>query len=509
MRPIIYLVGLAVALAIAGCAGPESEAPADQGKVWAAGNLNNLYVAVPAVESGDAGFRYRERDGRGMWHEEKFGQGVPAAVTAWREHLLVFFASGRYGLFGLENPVVQPSPVAAWMPVAVCEDGLGVDGFGWSAAGEPIRARQENGQWTWRRVEAAVERDRMLDPCAVRFGGRLFIVWWEEVPTLRGTPPNYHVRFLYEGKDRWYGPVTSRLRVASSPHVAAGEGRMVCLFQKPSAGQEPARWMLATYATADEDWHETGPVEGVMPSGPLTLARQGEAFFVVAANQGRPVAAPLDVGTSRVGAFVPPAGGEGGEPPSPVNLLSMVLWGLVFLVGAILLSRRFQLGRDRQSVASPPEGEGLVLAPLWRRAAALGVDYLLIAFVLTPVVVYLAPDLLQRFWQGDLVPRREMLLVEAIRLGVVVLYFSAAETFSGQTLGKRWMGIEVRSESGGKVGVRQAVVRNVLRLVDELPWMYLIGLISILIGRKSQRVGDRLARTVVVRRPAAPASNGV
>jgi uncharacterized RDD family membrane protein YckC len=39
--------------------------------------------------------------------------------------------------------------------------------------------------------------------------------------------------------------------------------------------------------------------------------------------------------------------------------------------------------------------------------------------------------------------------------------------------------------------------------------MYLIGLISILIGRKSQRVGDRLARTVVVRRPAAPASNGV
>jgi len=507
MRQVLCIAGLVVALAVAGCAGSGSEAQADQEKVWAVGNLNNLYVAIPGVESGGAGFRYWQRDARGMWHGEGFGQGAPAALTAWREHLLVFFASGRYGLFGLENPVIQPSPVAAWMPVAACEDGLGVDGFGWSAAGEPIHARYENGQWTWRRIEAVIDRDRMLDPCAVRFGGRLFIVWWEEVPTLRGTPPNYHVRFLYEGKDRWYGPVTSRLRVVSAPRVAAGGERMVCLFQKPADGQEPARWTLATYATADEDWHETGPVEGSIPSGPLALGRQGEDFFVVMAQRGRPTVAALGVRAPRAAAFTPLEVGAGQRRRMP-DMISVFLWGLALLIGALVLGRWLQIRQARRGEATQPEGEGLGVAPLWRRAAALAVDYLLIAFVLAPVVIYLAPDLPQRLWQGDLVPRREMLIVEAIRLGVVILYFSAAEAIFSQTPGKRLMRIEVRSETGGKIGLRQAVTRNVLRLVDEMPWMYLIGLISILVGPKSQRLGDRLARTIVVRRPSAPSSAG-
>jgi uncharacterized RDD family membrane protein YckC len=44
------------------------------------------------------------------------------------------------------------------------------------------------------------------------------------------------------------------------------------------------------------------------------------------------------------------------------------------------------------------------------------------------------------------------------------------------------------------------LVRNVARLVDEMPFFYLLGLVSILIGPRGQRVGDRFARTLVVRR---------
>jgi uncharacterized RDD family membrane protein YckC len=70
----------------------------------------------------------------------------------------------------------------------------------------------------------------------------------------------------------------------------------------------------------------------------------------------------------------------------------------------------------------------------------------------------------------------------------------------GQTLGKRALGLRVMDARGLKLQVSQIVIRNVLRAVDTLPLLYMVGGIACAVNRYSQRLGDIAANTVVVRR---------
>ena len=95
-------------------------------------------------------------------------------------------------------------------------------------------------------------------------------------------------------------------------------------------------------------------------------------------------------------------------------------------------------------------------------------------------------------------------------------YFAFCEWRWGQTIGKNATGIEVRSCEGaprrdasdlgdGELSFGQASVRNLLRLVD----FFLVGEVMIAASRAQQRLGDKAAKTVVVRRAprtAAPAA---
>ncbi|WP_273379014.1 RDD family protein [Symbiobacterium thermophilum] len=92
-------------------------------------------------------------------------------------------------------------------------------------------------------------------------------------------------------------------------------------------------------------------------------------------------------------------------------------------------------------------------------------------------------------------------------LAVALLFFLYKMLFealwNGQTIGKRVAGIRVVQVSGMPVTFLQAVIRNLLRIVDYLPGYYLIGAICILATGRRQRLGDLAAGTVVVRdRPA-------
>ncbi|HEX2360402.1 MAG TPA: CPBP family glutamic-type intramembrane protease [Solirubrobacterales bacterium] len=80
-------------------------------------------------------------------------------------------------------------------------------------------------------------------------------------------------------------------------------------------------------------------------------------------------------------------------------------------------------------------------------------------------------------------------------------YFAFAEWRWGQTIGKNATGIEVTSEDGGRISFGQASIRNLLRLVDVL----VIGPVMIAGSERRQRLGDRAAKTVVLRRrPLSP-----
>jgi uncharacterized RDD family membrane protein YckC len=84
-------------------------------------------------------------------------------------------------------------------------------------------------------------------------------------------------------------------------------------------------------------------------------------------------------------------------------------------------------------------------------------------------------------------------------LGFALSYYVLCEAMTGMTLGKRMVGIRVVHEDSDFVGFGAAVIRNVLRLVDGL-FFYLVGAIFALRSPRGQRLGDRAAHTLVVRR---------
>jgi uncharacterized RDD family membrane protein YckC len=71
----------------------------------------------------------------------------------------------------------------------------------------------------------------------------------------------------------------------------------------------------------------------------------------------------------------------------------------------------------------------------------------------------------------------------------------------GQTIGKRVLGLRVMDSHGLRLQFSQIVVRNLLRFVDLLPAFYAFGGIFAFMSRRSQRLGDLAANTIVVRTP--------
>jgi uncharacterized RDD family membrane protein YckC len=78
-------------------------------------------------------------------------------------------------------------------------------------------------------------------------------------------------------------------------------------------------------------------------------------------------------------------------------------------------------------------------------------------------------------------------------------YFWWCEAVWGRTLGKRLCDLRVVRRDGAKLGAGGAFVRNVLRIVDWLPFFYLLGAAVIWATPRNQRVGDLAARSAVVR----------
>jgi uncharacterized RDD family membrane protein YckC len=152
------------------------------------------------------------------------------------------------------------------------------------------------------------------------------------------------------------------------------------------------------------------------------------------------------------------------------------------------------LYEDRMAVATP-EGVTLefTLAGVGSRFLAALLDVLVQGGLL--ITVAILTNVLRSSLGG---------FVEAFAaLAVFLIFFAydiAFETLaSGRTPGKRWTGLRVVRVSGAPVGFVTSAVRNFLRLVDILPTAYLVGIVTVLITRRNQRLGDLAAGTIVVR----------
>ena len=82
---------------------------------------------------------------------------------------------------------------------------------------------------------------------------------------------------------------------------------------------------------------------------------------------------------------------------------------------------------------------------------------------------------------------------------IAFAYFAIMEGRFGQTLGKMALGIKVVREDDGRApGTRAAVLRTLMRIVDSIG-SYAVAFVVALVSGKNQRLGDMVAKTLVVR----------
>jgi len=86
-------------------------------------------------------------------------------------------------------------------------------------------------------------------------------------------------------------------------------------------------------------------------------------------------------------------------------------------------------------------------------------------------------------------------------------YFIVLEAQFGATVGKMVTGIKVVNADGSRLTWGGSVARNLMRLVDGFPYVipYLLGAIVMWSSADKQRLGDKVAGTVVVPRQAEAA----
>ena len=150
-----------------------------------------------------------------------------------------------------------------------------------------------------------------------------------------------------------------------------------------------------------------------------------------------------------------------------------------------------------------------VLAGLMSRFLALLVDTVLSLFI--ALAVFIVGSLLTAFVSGvgaAVVSSEAGGQLAGLGAGVWLViwflidwgYMVLLETvWSGQTVGKRMMGLRVIQDTGVRLGVYQSLLRNLVRPLDKLPFFYLVGGTGALLSGSAQRLGDLLAGTIVVR----------
>lgn len=99
-------------------------------------------------------------------------------------------------------------------------------------------------------------------------------------------------------------------------------------------------------------------------------------------------------------------------------------------------------------------------------------------------------------------------LAIVIVLGFILYYgyFAVFEAlWNGQTPGKRVVRLRVITTSGRPITAYEALLRNLVRIVDQLPVVYTVGLLAVFFTERNQRLGDLAADTVVVHEQPAGA----
>ena len=143
------------------------------------------------------------------------------------------------------------------------------------------------------------------------------------------------------------------------------------------------------------------------------------------------------------------------------------------------------------------------VAGIGSRGAAAMVDTLIQAITLAVVMAGLSGVTAVAGVSAPLGRGGVTLVFALLALAIFIVtsgYFMLWEIlWSGQTPGKRLVGVRVIRENGYPIRPVDAVIRNLVRIVDWLPLFYGVGMLSMLLNQRSRRLGDFASGTIVVR----------
>ena len=143
---------------------------------------------------------------------------------------------------------------------------------------------------------------------------------------------------------------------------------------------------------------------------------------------------------------------------------------------------------------------GYRVAGIGSRFLATLVDTLIIFFL--QVVVMVAYSVIINVLDADPSSSGSAWVAAIMGLVIFLFYWGYYVFFemlwNGQTPGKRWTGLRVIRADGTPITLSESFIRNLTRLVDFLPAAYGVGIITMFIDKRSRRLGDLAAGTLVV-----------
>jgi uncharacterized RDD family membrane protein YckC len=96
-----------------------------------------------------------------------------------------------------------------------------------------------------------------------------------------------------------------------------------------------------------------------------------------------------------------------------------------------------------------------------------------------------------------------VVIIVAVPLIFWGYFFLFEGIWHGRTPGKRTQHLRATRADGQPMSGAQMTVRNLVRIVDFLPLYYAIGCTAMVLTKRSQRLGDLAAGTLVIREPKA------
>jgi uncharacterized RDD family membrane protein YckC len=157
---------------------------------------------------------------------------------------------------------------------------------------------------------------------------------------------------------------------------------------------------------------------------------------------------------------------------------------------------------DKHTIETPEQLRlDFAVAGIGSRFLALAIDSLIQTAVAVLAIIVLAIVGIS----GALALRGQasVWLLAAIGVLFFLLFFGYFAIFeilwNGQTPGKRSIGIRVVKDSGRPLTAAESIGRNLLRIVDQLPGFYAIGIVVAILNSSNKRLGDLVAGSLVVR----------